>query len=61
MIYYFSSFLEYGSYGPWASWAQESSNNVDILARNRSCLSEMCSGESRETKPCTPGLCKGEM
>eukprot|EP00105_Crassostrea_gigas_P008141 XP_011422609.1 PREDICTED: SCO-spondin [Crassostrea gigas] len=49
---------KYGSFGPWTSWVQESSNNVDILARNRSCLGEMCSEKSRETKPCTPGLCK---
>nr|XP_022343451.1 SCO-spondin-like isoform X5 [Crassostrea virginica] len=48
---------KFGTLGPWSAWKQETENNVEVLVRSRTCLSQMCSGETKETKACTPGLC----
>ncbi|XP_056004192.1 A disintegrin and metalloproteinase with thrombospondin motifs adt-1-like [Ostrea edulis] len=49
---------EFGTYGQWSPWKQETRNNVEILVRKRKCLNDICSGKDEETKSCTPTLCK---
>lgn len=51
--------IEFGTYGQWSPWKQETRNNVEILVRKRKCLNDICSGKDEETKSCTPTLCKG--